>query len=419
MLGGTTTSTRKAAECGLSVVNVEKAGLFEPDARGYCAQTHLIDYQDIPLVTALARTLHGLAPFARVISHTEAGPLVAGHLTTVLGLPGNGTRVTRLLHDKLSLRAALNAAGIGPVKAEPGTSREALMDFVARNGAAVVKPTMGSGSLGVRKIRSVAEAAESWEWLTSFGLRQFMVEELLDGTEISVETFSDAGRHTVLAVTGKDIGDGVVELGHVVPAALSEHQTAEVVAFTQDVLNAIGLVEGASHTEIILTPSGPRVVESHNRCGGDHIVDLVEMVCGVDLERLTYQLALPAGVAPFTTTDEGAAAIRYLTPPAGRIESVIGIDQARDAEGVVKAEVTVEPGQTVRPLLWSEDRCGLVIARAEHSAEAVERARRAADLIRIHTTPAAPPPVTTMGDLLSKADEVLDPFITEAATSTR
>ncbi|MEU2673262.1 ATP-grasp domain-containing protein [Streptomyces sp. NPDC007164] len=413
LLGGTAEGTQKAAECGLYVVNVDKPALFEPAAKEHCAQTHLIDYQDIGLVTTLARALHQHAPFTRVLSQTEAGPLVAGHLTTALGLAGNGVDVTRLLHDKLALRGLLNTRGLGRVAVRRGTTFEALRDFVAHHGGAVAKPTMGSGSLAVRKVRSPGEVAEAWDWLVSFGVRNFMVEELLVGPELSVESFSVEGRHSVLAITGKDNGDGVVALAHVVPAELSQDEAAAVAALTCRMLDAVGLVEGPAHTEVILTADGPRVVESHNRCAGGHINELVDMVYGVDLERLTYRLALPEPVTVPEPAADGAAAVRFLTPPAGRVVSVEGVDEARAAEGVVRVEVKAEPGQDVRPLHWSEDRSGVVVVRAENSAAAARRARQVAESIEIRTKPSERESPTTMGEVLAAAAEVLDPFAPE------
>lgn len=314
--------------------------------------------------------------------------------------------MTRLLHNKLALRDLLNAEGIGEVAVERGSTPAALRGFVARYGGAVVKPTGGSGSLAVRKIHSPGEAAEAWAWLISFGMRHFMVEKLLVGPELSVETFSVDGRHTVLAITGKDNGDGAVALGHVVPAALTDDEASTVAALTRRMLDAVGLVEGPAHTEVILTADGPRVVESHNRCAGGHINELVDVVYGVDLEQLTYRLAGP--VPPPIAT--GAAAVRFRTPPAVRVESVEGVEAAREVPGVVRVEVKAEPGRDVRPLHWSEDRSGVVVVRAENSAAAVHRARQVAESIEIRTKPFELQPTATMGELLAAAHEVLDPF---------
>ncbi|MEU1290622.1 ATP-grasp domain-containing protein [Kitasatospora sp. NPDC005856] len=410
VLGGKAGIVRKAAALGFAVVHVQKPSAFDPAVVPHCAQLLLLDYQDVPTTTAVVRALHQHQPVARVFTQTEAAQAVAGHLTDALGLPGNSARTTRLLHDKPALRALLNAEGIGPVPTLTNPGREELRAFVKTHGAAVLKPTMGSGSLGVRKIGSVDEVDPAWAWREEFGLDEFMVEQLLLGEELSVETFSVGGRHRVVAVTGKDTGGGVVELGHVVPAAITEEESAAVRSLVTAVLDAVGLVDGPAHTELILTADGPRVVEAHSRRGGDRINDLVRLVHGVDLEEATYRLAAEADPLPGEHPAEGAAAIRFLVAEPGVVTAVTGIEAAEAAEGVTQVDVQVDVGDTVHELRWSEDRCGHVLVRAADAATAERLARQAAGLIRIDTAPAAEDDRATLGDLLAEVDEVLDPF---------
>ncbi|MET7507733.1 ATP-grasp domain-containing protein [Streptomyces albidoflavus] len=409
VLGGKAGIVRKAAALGFEITHVQKPSAFDPAVVDHCAQLLLVDYQDVPTVTALVRALHEQRPFARVFTQTEAAQVVAGHLTDVLGLPGNGAGPTRLLHDKPALRGLLNDKGIGPVATLRAPGREELRAFTARHGAAVIKPAMGSGSLGVRVIASPGETDAAWEWRERMGITDFFAEEYLKGQEISVETFSVAGRHTVVALTGKDTGGGVVELGHVVPAALTPGDRTAVTELVTAVLDAVGLVEGPAHTEVIVTADGPRVVEAHSRRGGDRINELVRLVHGVDLEEATYRLAL-GGEGPGAPAPQGAAAIRFLTATPGLVTAVTGAGAAEEAEGVVQVDVAVEPGDTVHALRWSEDRCGHVLVRAADAATAVRLAREAAARIAITTEPLGHRTEDTLGDLLREVDEVLDPF---------
>jgi biotin carboxylase len=409
VVGGKAGIIRKAAELGFEIVHVQKASAFDPAAVPYCAQLLLVDYQDVPMVTALVTALHERCPVTRIFTQTEAAQQVVGHLTDVLGLPGNGARVTRLLHDKAALRALLNERRIGPVPAVVRPTEEEFRRFVGDHGGAVLKPTMGSGSLGVRKV-AIGEVDDAWHWRESFGVEDFMVEKLLVGREISVESFSVAGRHTVVAVTGKETGGGVVELSHVVPATLTEADHRQVVDTTVAVLDAVGLVDGPAHTELILTVDGPRVVESHSRRGGDRINELVRLVYGVDLEALTYRLAHEADPLPDVVSAAGAAAIRFLVADPGVVTMVSGAEDAAKAEGVMDVDVRVAAGDTVGPLRWSEDRCGSVVAHGPDSATAARWADEAAGRIAITTVPAGAGPTVTMASLLADVDEVLDPF---------
>ncbi|MFF3174046.1 ATP-grasp domain-containing protein [Streptomyces sp. NPDC057900] len=412
VVGGKAGIVRKAAALGLDVVHIQKPSAFDPDVVEHCSQLLLVDYQDVPTVTALVRALHEQRPFARVFTQTEAAQVVAGHLTDALGLPGNSERTTRLLHDKPALRALLNERGIGPVRTVTRPTAEELRDFVKAAGAAVLKPVMGSGSLGVRRIASVDEVGEAWAWREAFGLDDFMAEEWLVGEELSVETFSRAGAHTVVAVTGKETGQGVVELGHVVPAPLDGAERQAVVATVEALLDAVGLVDGPAHTELILTAAGPRVIESHSRRGGDRINELVRLVHGVDLEEAAYRLALDGDPLPQRAEPTGAAAIRFLVAAPGTVTSVTGAAEAEAMDGVVQVDVQVEPGDTVHELRWSEDRCGHVVVRAADAEAAVRLAAQAAARIVITTEPADGDDgrSATLSTLLDEVDEVLDPF---------
>ncbi|GAA2435017.1 hypothetical protein GCM10010191_57010 [Actinomadura vinacea] len=419
VLGGRPDVIRKAAALGLDIVNVQKPSAFDPAVLEHASQVHLVDYQDVPAVETLVEALHRTDPFTRVFTQNEAAQVVCGHLTSRLGLPGNGVDVVRTLHDKPAMRARLNEHGVGPVAVQAVTTKEALRDFTVRHGASVVKPTMGSGSLGVRKIHCVEDVDEVWSWILSSGVRDFFAEQLLTGTEVSVETFSARGRHTVLAVTGKDTGDGVVELGHVVPAPLKNADLAQVGEFTRRVLDAVGLVDGLAHTEVMLTADGPRAIESHCRRGGDQINKLVRMVYGVDMETLAFRLALTADPLRAAPRGEGGAAIRFLVAEPGQVVSVEGVERATAMEGVVEVRVQVVPGDVVNPLRWSEDRCGYVLVHACDGPTAERIAGEAAELISIRTAAVPDAPDDTLAALLSDVDEVLDPFAARHAFPSR
>lgn len=412
LLGGPTPLLQKAVDCGLDVVNIQKPVAYSTAMDGIVAEMHVLDYQDIPAVTALADRLHHDRPFDRVVSQTESAQLVTGYLTTRFGLPGNGISVTRTMHDKRLLRALLNERGLGHVAVGAGSCRDYLADFVAGHGAAVAKPPMASGSLGVRKVRSMAEVDAAWEWLSAMQVGEFMLEALLVGTEISVETMSVAGRHVVVAITGKYTGDGVVELEHVVPAPIPRADADLAAELTVRTLDAVGMVEGPAHTELILTADGPRVVETHSRRGGDRIYDLVDLVYGVDLERLAFQVIVePIKIEP-PPRPRGAAAIHYLIAEPGRITAITGLEDARMTPDVIAARVWPGVGDLVSPLLWSEERCGYVMTQATDAVSASAAARTAAAKITIQTEPVPGTTLATMDGMLAKVGEVLDPFAT-------
>ncbi|MFJ7592116.1 ATP-grasp domain-containing protein [Streptomyces sp. NPDC097617] len=271
-----------------------------------------------------------------------------------------------------------------------------MRGFAAEAGYPVIlKPVDGSGSLGVTLVpdeeglddavaRTVGAAAAGPEGA-------WIAEEYLHGPEFSVETFSTDGTHHLLAVTEKFKGANFVEIGHLVPARLSVDVVRDMTAEVGACLDAVGLREGPAHTEIVLTPGGPRVVETHCRPGGDGIVELVRLAVGLDVQRITFDwlagrpLNLEGGARP------RAAATSFLTPGAGTVTSVGGLDAAESAEGVTEAYLTVAPGSVIGELRSSSDRAGAAVATGDTPDEALRPAREAVDRFRITVEPAPAP----------------------------
>jgi len=161
----------------------------------------------------------------------------------------------------------------------------------------IVKPSDRSGSLGVTKI-------EDWNALKpaidnaincSFK-KQAMVEEFIEGREISVEFISYQGKHYPLQITDKVTTEAphFVELEHHQPSTLSAEMFDKIYKITENALNALGLTNGASHSEYKITKDGRiAVMEIGGRMGGDFIgSNLVRLSTGYDFLKGVIDVAL-------------------------------------------------------------------------------------------------------------------------------
>ncbi|WP_328344987.1 ATP-grasp domain-containing protein [Streptomyces violaceus] len=391
VIGGQVAALKKARQAGFDIVWVH--GPHELDRSGLelVAEAHLTDYRDPRAVADLLAAVHRHRPLARVVSMIEDGLESAAAATTALGLPGTGLGTVRVLQDKLAFRELLADRGIEGVTARLGHDEADIRAFVAEFGPTVIKPRYGSGSLGVRLVHGPDAVSEVADWAAEFGLHTFVMEEYLRGPEFSVEAFSFAGEHVVVAHTAKEKLDSFVEVGHVQPAGLDADATARIESLVTRMLDAVGIEDGPSHTEVILTPDGPRLVESHNRRGGDRIADLVDEVYGTDIDALAF-LWYAGRTAPITPGPaRGGGAIRFLTAEPGVVESVTGADEVRADPRVVALQLSVEPGATVAPIAWSYDRSGLLIVRGESADDARARAHELAARITIKTRPGSEP----------------------------
>ncbi|MER7761431.1 pyridoxal-phosphate dependent enzyme [Streptomyces sp. NPDC097619] len=300
-------------------------------------------------------------------------PAVA-RLTTWLGLPGNPPEAAAACRDKAALRAALAAAGVRQPRHAVVRDPSELPGALAVTGLpCVVKPADGSGSTHVLLCHDEARALAQTELILAeetnargmAAARTVLVEEYLDGPEVSVETFGTGGRVHRVGVTAKSVTGApyFVEHRHVFPAPLPEAESRAAADTAVAALAAVGLGHGAAHTEVKLTADGPAVVEINPRPAGGMIPELVRLATGVDLLRAQLRAAL--GRTPGLEPDRvGHAGIRFLLADSeGPLAGVEGEAEAAAVPGIASVTVTAAPGTPVRPPRSAADRLGHVIAR--------------------------------------------------------
>ncbi|ROQ24565.1 biotin carboxylase [Streptomyces sp. PanSC19] len=349
---------------------------------------------------ALAAAVHERQPFTRVGTFGERDQDRAAAVAAALGLPCHSPQTIAYVHDKDAMRRRLAELGVDETPGGRVADVAELRAFLAQHGTpCVVKPVQGAGSFGVSVVRSAEEAeaafaraAADFEVIPDAGV---LVERFHEGPQFSVEAFSEDGEHEILAVTRKFSDPvGFVELGHVVPAELSPEQTDAVHGYVRRLLDALDITYGVTHTEVVLTAAGPRVIETHVRLAGDEIPYLVHDVTGVDLVDCVVRQTLGQPVlADIRKTladpsvDRSPEAIWFAVPQArGTLARIGGLDEAAARPGVVAAEALLDAGDVLGDLDSSESRAAFVRARGADAAEAVERARQAVAALEFEVT---------------------------------
>ena len=194
-----------------------------------------------------------------------------------------------------------------------------------------------------------------------------IVEDLVDGPEVTVNAFSVRGEFHPLTVTDRLTAEppafGVAR-AHVWPSEAGG-QPADVARAAVD---ALGIQDGPTYTQLRIGPDGPQVIEVAARLGGGHDAELVHAALGVDLNGLALQAALGESIwsaALHVVPQVGGAVVRFLVPPEGVLQAVEGVEEARAVEGVQEVRVYREPGHVFGPFLRGADRAGAVLAVGE------------------------------------------------------
>ncbi|KMN83663.1 biotin carboxylase [Chromobacterium alkanivorans] len=362
--------------------------------RQYRAATRyaVMDYEDMEEVLLLARAWHARDPFDAVVSFTEYGLHPASQCAIELGIPGDNLEAVLHTRDKIKMRELLGQHGLSPVQYRVCQSVDDARVFFRelKGEAMVLKPFAGGLSEGVFFVDAEAHLEARWNGSRAVMDGPILAEEFLHGPEYSVESISINGRHQIAMITEKETTalPRFIELGHQVPARLDEAQQAAVKELVTRFLDVIGQKTGPAHTEIRLTPSGPRIIESQTRVGGDQIWEMCEMVSGVNLTGETVAV-LTDSPRPERKPVAQAAAIRFFSYENARILDVRGIEQARSAPGVVRLDCQLQAGKRYDTLKSSNSRQGYVLCVGDTIEQAVANAEAARDAVQVAWEPLA------------------------------
>lgn len=250
----------------------------------------------------------------------------------------------------------------------------------------IIKPTDNAGSHGVVKVNSFKELLDNYEYAHSCSRRgEVIVEEYLDGPEVSVEVMVVDGKVNIIQITDKITTEAphFVEMGHTQPSRLPENTQEKIRIVAATACLAIGIDKGPAHVEMRVTKRGPVMIELGARMGGDSITSyLVPLSTGVDMVGSTIKVAL--GEEPdITPTLHCGSAIRYFEVPKGTIKSIENVDEAKYITGIKNITFTKNVGEKVIPIQCSNDRVGSVISQGATAEDAEIICERAMNMIKI------------------------------------
>jgi len=309
----------------------------------------------------------GLTPPDGVITFAERQLPLAAAIAAAFGLRFHSPATALLMSNKHDQRAALADAGVPgpafwPLAGDADmAARERLAD--ALRYPVVLKPQRGNASRNTSLVHDRAELLRMVEDPDG-GPVDMLVEELLVeahpreqqrfGDTFMVDSVVEDGRASHYALTRHFIPAPPFRgAGTFIPSDLEEPGAAQLIAATAAALAALGVDNGFTNTDLILTPDGPRVLEVNGRIGGE-IHTLIELAGGSPLlrEAMRFALGAPASEVAQLPLDGVGFAINYHAPAtARRLLALDGLDAVAALAGVTRVVSHRQVGDT---LDWRE-----------------------------------------------------------------
>ncbi|KAG7363309.1 ATP-grasp domain containing protein [Nitzschia inconspicua] len=209
----------------------------------------------------------------------EAGVDFADAFSEYLGVLSNGTDIPNR-RDKYVQQELIRKAGLRAVRQAGGTKLEEVESFLQTESYPIVlKPTESAGSDGVKLCYTYEDAAQHFDKLMKSQLvnggecPSVLCQEFLKGDEYVIDHVSRDGVHKTVMLwvydKRKANGGDFVYFGMKAVDPTTE-QAKILINYVRRTLDVLGIKNGPSHGEVMMTSEGPCLVEMNCRAhGGD------------------------------------------------------------------------------------------------------------------------------------------------------
>jgi biotin carboxylase len=300
-----------------------------------------------------------------IVAYADAQMPTASDLGEQLGLDYHDRVVTERLTDKVVQRQALRDGGVAVPRSAAVPASPSAADIDAFAAAVtfpvVLKPRHGASSRDTVLIRDLTQLGQLLSVAAPMAFDAMVIEEYLVGASpppspdfadyASVESVVVSGTISHMAVSGRTHPDEPFrETGLVIPSDFASSTVEAVLEAATQAIEALGVRIGFLHTEIKVTPSGPRLIEVNGRLGGFVPPAFALATSGVNVIEMSQRVALGAQLrfTELIPTDRVAYAMLQQPPQwAGRVVSVEGLDRLAAFPGVAAVTLSRQPGDAV------------------------------------------------------------------------
>jgi len=367
-----------ASEMGYETVAVDA----NPSAPGLAQATYSssIDFSRVQEVISYVQYLKDRGVDVSGVSTMGSDvPHLVSKVASHFGWVGPSSESARLATDKMKMKERFQNAGI-PIPAfaqveKPSNILECWEEWGCRS--LVIKPTDKAGSRGVRMISDPDQVGDALHYARSFsGNGQIMIEEFVAGNQYSTESILFKGRAITPGFADRVYKDmqsfhpNIMENGGWIPSELSPEMHRSICELVEGAAGAIGIDRGPAKGDVVLCPErGPVIIEMAARLsGGDFCESLVPLGTGVNYVRTVIEIAMGGDpdLELLKPTRNVTVANRYFFPPPGRLERVLGVEECRSLENVVKLEMAYKPGDRIPVMTNHGQRAGVFIVTAQN-----------------------------------------------------
>ncbi len=162
----------------------------------------------------------------------------------------------------------------------------------------IMKPVDSQGQRGVIKVYDIEELKANFDTSMSYSnIKKVIVEEFVDGDEISVNTFMKDGKMVFSLVSDREVWEdfpGGIIRKHILPSKYSGQEAeGKILELVNRVLAKLDIKDGPAYLQIkIKNGVEPKILEVTPRLDGCHMWRVIKEYTGIDLLASSVDLLI-------------------------------------------------------------------------------------------------------------------------------
>lgn len=281
------------------------------------------DNYNIPQLVNMIETYHTSHKIDGVITFWDREVHSVAAICDKLHLPGSSPESVLNAKNKYRMRQALQKNNVPQPAFHYVKTKNDLLNAIRITAFPfILKPIAAAASQGVFLINDESEIDFAYQAIENafrpsywFHPHEYIAESYMVGTEYSIEGIVQKSDEIFfVGITSKQTtSQYFVEWQHCFPASINNQNAHLIYNISKKAIEALGLTHTAFHIEVMMTKSGPKIVEVNARLGGDFITsELIPLASGFSMAEAAIKTALgiKINVAPLPKSQ--VACIRYL-----------------------------------------------------------------------------------------------------------
>ena len=310
-----------------------------------------------------------------VITMGSDCPVEVAKISKYLNLKSNSIKTSNICKNKLKMKKVFKDAKIKSAKYIYTNSANKIERFFLKNKEKpiIIKPTNLAGSRGVYLLRKLCEIRALKKKIEKIiNKKKFLVEEFLEGPQISTETLVYNMRAFTLGYADRNYKDTkkflpqIIENGGSVPSKYINY-IKKINTIIQTLAKKIKFSNGVIKGDFVINNNEIKIIEFAGRLsGGDFCESLVPLSTGYNYVRNAVELCIGKKniKIPKKIKYKNFVQNRYFFLKSGKITSIRGLNKVKKIKGLKKIKLNVIKNTIIKKATSHGSRAGVFVVEA-------------------------------------------------------